>query len=1349
MSTERADPAPPVSADEKRALLRRLLEQHAGPRRATGLEPLSHGQQALWYVQQVDPQSWAYNIALTMALPAAASAEMVRRAVTVVTERHEMLRSTFESREGVPGRRVHEEARLVFEVFIDRTTPTQIYEDALEFFERPFDLEAGPLVRASYWTLPNSNNLFVLITPHIVSDAVSMSVLEHEIQQIVADLIAGNPISPVPPEPSYTAYVRWQSELLAGPEGERMRNYWEQTLPERLPRLRWVGGRNGEVSGRRKEVVQFQIDSDLCAQIFDFIRQEGVTFFVLLLSAFGIALGREGKAPLVPVGTAALGRNHPAFRRAVGYFANPVLLTVDLAGGGTLRDLLERVRSMTLGALEHQDYPLSRLATRLRGEGGVSQPLFQAMFMHQGLNSLTTAAGVPMPERYQYAVDREASRTIMPALASRGGESEILLETATIGKDLYGSLAYDTHVMNEAQASALIASLEDVLRSMVEQIDRPLEEILGDEGASSGARLSEHAGQRCIHQAFLEQAARNPEWVAIDHGHTQYSYRELEAASTEVARALVLAGVKPGAIVPLLLDRSIEAIVSMLAVLRCGAAYLPIDPEQPLAHIRTILQVARAKVALTSAPYADHLTDAGLDRVLLVESSKVVGAPDVPLPEVDDPEMPAYVMFTSGTTGKPKGVVVPHRAVTSLVRETDYVQLTEDDRLAQVSNLAFDASTFEIWGALLNGGQVVIINREVVLAPRKLARALEEERITTLFLTTSLFNLMVNEVPGCLAPVRRVLFGGEAVDVDSVRRALSEGPPRDLLHVYGPTECTTFATWYRVDRLDPDATTIPIGHPIARAELFVLDEHGQEVAVGEPGELYIGGEGLAVGYLRDANRTAQRFVSHPTRTGSRVYRTGDRVRLQEDGNVVFLGRVDRQVKIRGHRVELEAIESVLAGHRSVRFCAVETRRAADGTRSLVAFYVPQPDSGLEPSGVRTFLSERLPSFMVPSTIERLSELPLSANGKIDRSRLASGIISAADEEVEIPLVKAPRDVIELRLLEIWEELLGVRSIGLEDNFFDLGGHSLLAARLVSRIEAELDQSIPLGTILTAPTISQLAEILRLRTPVEVAPALVPIRARGARDRLYCIPGAGGTSIMFYQLARHLDGEQPVFGIEAKAFLEGEVRRTSIEELAAHAISIMREAQPNGPYRLCGFSAGGLVAYEMAQQLRAVGQTVELLALLDTFNPHALPFARRRAIRQWRRLRSLSWSEQFAYIRKRLADKGRSLLRRLRRNVSYRVQKRGGMVRQGLMQAQVMARQSRAAYRYVPQPYPGRVTLVRSQQKLETGRVDSDDFGWSRLVDDLEVLRVPALHHEMMREPHVQHLARVLDACLSR
>lgn len=1736
--------------------------------------PLSFAQQRLWFMSQLNPDSPFYNLPAAVRLEGTLDVPALQRSLQEVVERHESLRTTFPSVDGQPQQIVAQHLEMPFEC-VDlsglENRQEELARQMTEDARRDFDLAAGPLVRTVLYRLGPTEHVLLLAMHHIVADGWSMGVMVREVGLLYDSFSQGrtSPLADLPLQ--YADFACWQRDRLSGEVLENELVYWRKQLAD-IPQLRLPTDRpRPAVKTMRGGTLAFDLPADVTRRVDKLCRQTGTTRFMTLLAAFQALLGRYSRQDDIAVGVGIANRQSAEIEPLIGFFVNMLVMRTDLSGNPTFRELLGRVREVALGAYAHQEPPFEQLVAELQPQRDLScEPLFQVAMVMQN---------APFPKQSLNQL------TLTPCQVDNGtSKFDLTLYIWENGGQLTATLEYNADLFETDTVSGLINHWLKLLAGAVANPELRLKDLPLLTVAERRPLLTtwnntttNYPHDRCVHELFELQAATHPDRIAVTYGDTTITYRELNERANQVAHLLRSMGVQSETIVGLCVPRSVDLAVGMLGILKAGAAYLPLDYDCPAQRFEFMLADAAAPVLITTSALAKNAANfAGQVIALDADAARIATMPACNLANVSNSRGLAYVIYTSGSTGIPKGVAVEHRGINRLVCNTDYAQLGPNDRVAQASNAAFDAFTFEIWGALLQGGTLVGISEDVALSPTRLAKEIEAQKITALFLTTALFNEVARLAPTAFNGLRYVMFGGEQCDARWPREVLRHGGPENLLNMYGPTECTTYATAYLVEHVPADAVTLPIGQPIANTTAYVLDENREPVPLGVPGELVLGGPGVARGYLNRPELTAERFIADPFSNDpqARLYKTGDLVFQRADGAIEFLGRLDNQVKVRGFRIELGEIEAVLAKHPAVRQAVVLAREDVPGDKRLVAYvaadgnatfsdnkpaandvdhlshweqiydelyrrgaenhnptfnivgwnssYTGQPlpaeemrqlfdhtlnrirslqpkhvleigcgtgllllqlagecqtycgtdlsgqslrcvdnalntmtprptgvtlrqqpandFSGLEPNAfdlvvinsviqyfpsidylvevlqgalrvlrpggkiflgdlrnhallapfhasmelfkaapeaprdellgrmqraieheqelcldpaLFTALAERmqgvayaetflkrgdclneitkyrydaviytasgepnhvevpacatensqtmpasveeirnhlasemhttlvahglpnarlhadmqawqmltdptapataqelkeangacetlgfdpealfalgdelsydvrlhcspgaegrfdafftrrgmvlaamadgvaelvevsqpiaakpgsegtswkefandpqagllarrlvpelrnlattaLPEYMVPSAFVLLDNFPLNANGKVDRRALPA---PAASRPAWSNRYTAPRTQLESKLAAIWEDLLGVRPVGVTDSFFDLGGHSMLALRLMAEVEKLCGRKLPLSVLFEGPTVARLAELIE--QPVAPTASLVPLKAQGTRRPFFCVHPGGGTVFCYLELARRLSPDQPLYALQAQGLDGTQAPHATIAEMATHYIKAIREQQPHGPYRLGGWSLGGNVAYEMACQLEAEGETIELLLLMDS---GAASVDRPPSEEDLTKLLIglFPKNEQLSMDALKAMAPGEQLAWFVERAKQAQLVGLAGMGTQSESQVfGVFKSNLQALAEFRCRRYRGKVTLVRAtEQALEQGR--DPQLGWSAFAEGgVEVHAIDGDHVQMLQDPLVRTLAKILQSCLDR
>ncbi|NJQ98394.1 MAG: amino acid adenylation domain-containing protein [Hydrococcus sp. CSU_1_8] len=1066
--------------------------------------------------------------------------------------------------------------------------------------------------------MSESESVLLLTIHHIVADGWSSEVFFRELTRLY-EAFAKNQPSPLSELPiQYVDFACWQRQWLQGEALESQLDYWKQQLGGSLPILQLPTDRPRSLTPLNRGDVQRQmLSEELTDSLRKLSQRAGATLSMTLLAAFNVLLYRYSGQDDLIVGSPIAGRNQVEVEELIGFFVNTLALRSNLSGNPSFLELVHRVRKVSLEAYANQDVPFEKLVETLKPDRDRTRPpLFQVMF----------AMNPPWTNGNAREVSGLRITSTFGYVHNGTSKFDLTLVMRDTGKGLRVSIEYNTDLFDESTIARMLGHFQTLLEGIVANPDCSIAELPLLTAQEKHQLLEQWNDTRadypdtaCIHQLIEAQAEKTPDAIAVVADKQPLTYQELNARANQLAQYLRSQGVGPDVLVAICMERSLEMVVGILGILKAGGAYVPIDPVYPQERRIYQLRDCQAPLVLTQAHLVSLLPTDEV-RAIAIDSEWDAIAKYNPenLPCPTTPKSLAYVIYTSGSTGNPKGVPIKHQSLinhaTAMVKT---FELTACDRVLQFSSMSFDIFIEEIFPSWICGATVVLRPNDIQASISQFLQFIELQKITILDLPTAFWHELarsLSEIEQSLPPsLRLVIVGGEkASHATYLSWRDKVGTYPRWLNTYGPTETTVTATVY-----DPVAcpeaieaiSELPIGRPIDNTQVYILDRHLQPVSIGIPGELYIGGAGVSPGYLNRPELTNQKFISNPfneTRE-TYLYKTGDIARYLPSGDIQFLGRRDYQVKIRGFRIELEEIEAALAQHPMVQQCAIVVRESETGEQRLLAYVVLDRDRSAKVEILRSFLKQKLPEYMVPSNFIALDSLPLTPNGKIDRLVLANSpsFIEEFISEEPAEALTTSRDDVELKLTKIWQEVIGLKSVGIRDNFFDIGGHSLLAVRLFVQIEKTFQKMLPLSTLLQSPTIEQLAEILRQNESSKSCSPLVTIQSEGSKPPLFCIHGGGFNVLIYRDLAIQLGADQPVYGLQARGLIDNEPIEARIESIAADYIQEIQKVQPQGPYFLAGLSNGGNIALEMAQQLQAQGQKVALLALFDCYGPNSI------------------------------------------------------------------------------------------------------------------------------------------------
>ncbi|MBP8823678.1 MAG: amino acid adenylation domain-containing protein [Flavobacteriales bacterium] len=1263
----------------------------------------------------------AYVESVSLILTGTMDRPALEQALTDLVARHESLRSVISAN----GMRmvVLERMDLAFAFHdlggLDQPArDIRLAELAEQDMRKAFNLGTGPMFRAMLIRTTPDEHILRMSGHHAVLDGWSLGILMAE-ASVLYSAHAARTEPLLPPAVPFSAYVLATLDFQRSSAHAPVEQYWTELFKGPIPRLDLPTDRvrpaRKTFNGHR---LDLPLDPDLVHGLRGVATRNGASFVTTLLSAFEVLLAKLTGSTDIVTGLPAAGQSDLAMKHLVGHCVNLLALRSTVDEDLSFDAYLKQRRSQVLDAFDHQKYTFGTLVQKLkvpREPGRI--PLVPVVFnIDMNMDDGVAFAGlahrfISNPRHYE--------------------NFELFLNATGQGDSLILEWSYNTDLFDAATIFDWMWQLNGVISRIIADGARPIKLLTQEAAPANGSLLPAaewHGTTTSIPRAhgmdalFDEVAATYSERTAIQAGEESWTYGRLHRRMLSLAAALLAAGVKPGDPVGLCTERCPDMAAAMLAILRCGAAFVPFDPSYPADRLAYMLADTAVRVLITQRPLAAALPRHRANLLILEDT------PDTPaanLPPLGTPEGAAYIMYTSGSTGRPKGVVVPHRAVIRLVRGQNFLPFGPDLTFLQLSNISFDASTLELWGALLNGATLVLQPQQKPTL-QEIIDTIGQHKVTTAWFTAGLFNLLVDEHLERMRGLKHILTGGDVLSVPHVRRALRALGPGVLINGYGPTENTTFTCCHAINEEHDLQVRVPIGKPIANTTVHLLDDRMQAVAVGEKGELYTGGDGVALGYWNQPGLTSMQFVDDPfsNTPGARLYRTGDLARWLPNGTIDFLGRADGQVKVRGFRVELGEIESAISQVTAVKDRVVAARNDQPGEKQLVAYLVPVDAAGLSEEVeaqealiriVRDHLRTALPDHMVPTAFVILPELPLTANGKVDKRALPM-----PEHRAQVMHTRhvQPRNAKEELLAKLWAEALGVPTVGVHDNFFDLGGHSLIGIQLLARVEERFGKRLPLNSLFQAPTVAALAKLVHGKEGPAGLKNLAALQPEGSRMPFFCVHGDEAN----HHIMRHLGKDQPYYAFFHQGEQGAPFEHHGVEGIARHYANELLSVQPEGPFLLGGYSFGGIVAYEMAQQLTAAGHEVPLLALFDMPAPDIF-------------VKNMKLEEKLHEPIKRV----------VMRNLVERALAKGRIRSHRLQHFHIIDNYNRAIMDYRPKPYNGPVTVFKA-----AGTQGTDDMGWADLVTGhLDVHVLPGDHYSLIKDPEVALLVRELSRCIDR
>lgn len=1307
-------------------------------------QPLSYAQRRLWFLEQLNQHSSAYNTFIALELIGNLDIEGLEFAFDEIIKRHEILRTGYIKQYDEPRQIVYPIGKVSFHLEMQDITQcddnaifTLVHKEA----QTPFNITQPPLIRVTLLKKQHHHHILLINMHHLTNDTWSFNIFIRELNQLYSSKINYTHINLSPLATQYVDYAVWHKEWVERSSHILSQiDYWKNKL-ENQSHFYFAGDyvASNEVT-KKGERIKFNLPDQLVKQFNQFAQQHQTTLFAALFSIFSLLVGRCSHQEEVLISTVSSGRHYPGVDNIMGFFPNLLMLKINFEDDPNFISLLARSKSVILEALANQDVPFEKVMELLKIQRhSANLPMTNVMFAFEP-DSIEEFNLSGLKVKRVYA-DNDAF--LLSDYDS--AKFDFMMYVQSDGSHLNGVIEFDTQLYKRETVNNFIHLFKVAMESALQQPEKhvlslPLlreSEITFDQYHAS---LSTQINKQEINLIDIleSQIKAHEHELALIYQNETVSYADLGLLSKKLASYFVINHILPGDYVANYCDNKIDFIISSIAILRVGAIVVPLSSDYPVERNASIIKHLSIRHLIATSNAVDLLQE----NINLINISVFKEMLENIKPhEMSVFNQEAYVLFTSGSTGLPKGVMLQRNAITNIACHSGLIQITSQDRMGQIANLAFDASLFEIWGALLNGIPLVLLDKDIVLSANDFKRSIDHHKVTTLFLTTALFNQIAISDDEAFGKLNTLIVGGESENPDIMRNILhSSHCPKQFLHAYGPTECTIFTTLYPVKHVENHIRSIPIGKPLNHVEIYIFDREFNLVPIGVPGELYIGGIGVAKGYVNNPELTSKKFISHPLdEAGKRqLFKTGDIVKQLPDGNIQFIGRDDDLIKIRGFRAELHEIEEAILEYSNVKQAVVLLENNESLGKHLIAFITLIKDQHIDTQDIKQFLKKKVHASFIPAFFIILDKLPLNHNGKIDKRLLRLREIK--EEQYTQYTYIAPTTDIEKKLVAIFSSVLNLdqRKISIHDNFFDLGGHSLLVIKVLTAIQVEMGIELKISSFFQASTVYDLAQLIwlseekkKLNNDQEfwlnshlTASSLVTLQNYGNKKPLFLIHPVGGTVFCYLGLSKYLGTDQPCYAIQDPSIESGMIMYSSVEEMAAQYIRFIQQIQPHGPYYLGGHSFGGMVAAEMAYQLLEAGEKIAFLGMLDTW------------------LLSTSQPE----IRERLKEKMVYQHEMTKQKINQEnLDSRDALIELNFHRLQNLG------FNYEPKMLECRITLFKAKNNMKDF-FEIDDWAnhWESFsAYPIDVILVSGDHETMLKEPYVIALAATLKHSLKQ